>query len=366
MMTHHYYYTDYGTVKTFSSYLYYNNGESSFGYQGRFKINYQAISWTREDRLIFRGYFKIHYYDKNLIHLGTDSNQFIDVDTVNQPNKLFEPSTTETTIYINSENIYNAKYIRCELMLTGSYLMSNDGGSICFKDLGIATAASDSCVEIGYYYQSDYGNDNDDRTNNYWYYLNYYFNEKLNNRLCILENQIDDDVTLYDFSGSGSDDVSSYDFFFYDGHGSQLSSETAFSLTGNDYIDDDEICNRGPELEFGFLKACHVLGFDQNDNNQIYQWDDKGLYKAHGLLGFKGLTYYVMSNFHSFIRYIILDGYKLNVAFSLAFGEEEWISIWDTSDQRDNDYFWDISFSPVNSVRSDESINDGNFYVLEA
>jgi hypothetical protein len=32
------YYTDYGTVKTFSSYLYYNNGESSFGYQGRFKM----------------------------------------------------------------------------------------------------------------------------------------------------------------------------------------------------------------------------------------------------------------------------------------------------------------------------------------
>ncbi|MBN1389054.1 MAG: hypothetical protein JXA22_00245 [Candidatus Thermoplasmatota archaeon] len=359
--------TDYGTILASTPYLYYNNvGSGGFGYHGIFEIKYETQEWSRIGQLIYRGFFRISYYDSNLNYLGVDSEQFIDVDTVNVPNKLMEPSPPgiTTTISFTSDHIYQAKYIRVEILLTGSYLLHSDGGEFRFFDFKYSLDDEpDKGIEILYYYQSDYSGTDDDRTTDFWYSINYYLNEVNSQHLCIFkEPVIDDDVTSSSFTGNGELDVASNDFFFYDGHGFRSSTETGLSLTNGNHIDDDDIGIWGPELEFTFCKACNVLGEDGNGNDQASEWEVNGLYKNHAILGFgNGENPRNMEDFKEFLDNVFIYKYSIRISFRDAYTESDFRSIWDTSQQYYYDYFWDIDQTIGKDVQADESYDDSGY-----
>lgn len=351
---------DYGTIKARTTFLYLNNNHASTkNYVGDFKIDYQRIYWDCSGSFVYQGYFKIHYYDKQLIYLGTDTNQFIDYNSVTSPYKYLAPSSSGT-LSISNPSEYDAKYIQVELILTGSWLHSLNGAEIKFSNLRIAGGGGYN-IEVMYYYQSDYLL-SQDLTSVEYFLLNQHLLEKYNGgRLFKIAYKVDDQVTTSDFYQSSSDDVRGNDFFIFSGHGGRGLDDTYLCLTDCSNVDDDDIGNWGPETEIVFLYACHILGNNLLGYQQRGEWAVHGLYYNHGILGFYDEVDVSYNCFNLFLNKL-RDGWSLANAFEYAFDSQPWVSIWDESWQANSDYLWDID--PYSyGWSSDETSNDSTYYV---
>ncbi len=350
---------DYGTVKARTPFLYFNNEHSTLkNYVGNFQIDYNREYWNTAGSMVYRGYFKVHYYDASRSLLGTDTNQFIDYNTVTAPNKYVAPQSSGT-LSIGNPSEFNAKYIQIELILTGSWLHSSNGARIEFTNLKIAGGGGYN-IELLFYYQSDYDSASD-LPDAYYYLMNYELTENYDSRLFLFRDEIDDAVDRSDFDGTNNDDVRSNDFVIHSGHGVQGLWDTYLSLTRNQNVDDDDIGNWGSETEIVFLYACEILGNADIGGQQRAEWAKSGLYKNHAILGFTDVSWDDFSTYQDFIDELT-SGTTFALAFERAFSAQPWASIWDTSWQANSDQLWDVETNS-NSWSSDESSNDSTYYV---
>lgn len=344
---------DWGDISVKTPYLHFNN-EKGLGL-GHISIEYEVSYWNKVGQFVFRGILMAHYYDSTLSLLGTNSKDFIDYNSVSQPYSSIEPDTSPGwhAISISSGTNYEAKYVQVELLLEGSYLHSNNGLGIKFKDLKLAGGRS-CCLEQLLYYESDYDNVNDLQADA-WYTMNYYLNEVQGNRLYDFTTQIDDDVSTSDFIGSGNDDVDANDFFVHLGHGLDRGSptyDTGVFLTNGNGVDDDQVGTWDNDLEFSCFFTCSML-----KDYEYAEWGTN-LYYAHCILGFEDEISWDSGDFKDFYVHMIEDEMTIADSFSLAYTSMSWREVWDDDSQYLCDHLWDID-PGVKTVTADEFPEDG-------
>jgi len=358
---------DVGNITIYTSYLYFNNMRASVWGPGHVEIKYFVDYWKKGSlgRTFFKGQLKVHYYDKGLNYLGTDTETFINYDNIHTPPSYLEPVVGEwTTVSLTNPTDYNAKYIRVEIKLEGSWLADNDGIVIKFKDLKIA-GGKGYCIETLLYLEADYDPPDKDLPSVYnWYVMNDYLLNKHDYHLFIIRGKVNDEVNKNDFKESSDDkDVKRNDFVVFTGHGGYSLFETKLYLTNGGTVDDDEIGYWGPETDIVLLLSCHILG-----HGQYNEWATRGLYKNHVILGFTTKIDLPQTFLETFFDYAIGDKYLIKDAFRLAcneYGITNYREIWD-SIQYNYDYFYYVHTYGSYGLYEDESPDDNYFYWIDS